>query len=82
MGQCSKIVLFKEPFTQTGNSTKKIFDDTYLQLKKADSDHAAGHIDPRNGLVSKGYEEVSAAYWNLIYKDGNQPAKVPSVDGS
>ena len=29
-------------------------------------------------MVTKGYEEISAAYWNLIYKDATQPGKVPS----
>ena len=41
-----------------------------------------GGIDPRNGIVTKGYEEVSAAYWNLIYKDAAQPGKVPNISGS
>jgi len=51
---------------------KKIFDDAYLYLQEIDRTHvkdAVKGIDPRNGMVTKGYEEISAAYWNLIYKD-------------
>jgi hypothetical protein len=41
-------------------------------LQEIDRTHvkdAVKGIDPRNGMVTKGYEEISAAYWNLIYKD-------------
>ena len=34
MGNCSKIVLGKEPFKRFGLSTKRVFDDAYLHLKE------------------------------------------------
>lgn len=59
MGQCSKIVLMKEPFKTFGMSTKKIFDDTYLYLKEINSVYLDGG--------KQNYAEISSQYWNLIY---------------
>ena len=35
MGECSKIVLTKDPFKIYGMSTKRTFDNTYILLKEA-----------------------------------------------
>jgi hypothetical protein len=43
----------------------------YLYLKEINRTHNMV-IDQKNGMPTKGYEEISAAYWNLIYKDGNR----------
>lgn len=65
MGQCSKIVHLKEPYRQLGMSTKRIFDDMYLFLREANDRTLK---DDMNGLPHKNYQDVTAQYWNLIYK--------------
>jgi hypothetical protein len=72
MGQCSKIIHFKEPFTKFKMSTKNLFDDMYIFMQEINQKNLKHKgIDPMNGLPAMGYEDVCAQYWNLIYKQPN-----------
>ena len=68
LGQCSKIFHLKEPYKTLAMSTKRVFDDMYLFLKKANEHNEAGDIDD-NGLPIQTYSEITSQYWNLIYKN-------------
>ena len=69
MGQCSKIVNFKEPFVKYKMSTKTLFDDMYLYMQEVNQVyHKQKGLDPMNGLPLHSYEEVSSQHWNLIYQ--------------
>lgn len=77
LGQCSKIVHLKEPFSQYHLSTKKIFDDMYLYLREINRKHIdylsastlGTKVDELNGMPIDSYAEFTSHFWNLIYKD-------------
>ena len=55
-------------------STKKVFDDMYIYLKKVnkkylDNLQLENKIDLLNDLPSENYIEVTSNFWNLIYKE-------------
>lgn len=67
LGQCSKIVLMKEPFRSQNMSTKRIFDDMYLFLKEANLSYiksggpgGSSNLDEMNGMPAKTYYEVTS----------------------
>lgn len=61
MGQCNKIINFKEPFTKFKMSTKNLFDDMYLFMQDVNINfHKSKGLDPMNGMPIATYEEVSS----------------------
>lgn len=76
IGQCSKVVHFKEPFIKFKMSTKSMFDDMYLYMKEINQKYVKNKgIDPSNGMPIQSYEEVSSHYWNMIYNTANNNSK-------
>ena len=74
MGQCAKLIHSHEPFTGFGMSTKKVFDDMYLYLKKVNQKYLESisqenKTDKLNGLPEESFVEVTSKFWNLIYKE-------------
>ena len=53
----------KEPYRTFNMSTKKIFDDSYLYLRKINMKFNS-EIDEINGLPVQSYKEISSQYWN------------------
>ena len=55
-------------------STKKVFDDMYLYLKKVnqkylESTSQDNKMDKLNNLPEESFFEVTSKFWNLIYKE-------------
>jgi len=55
-------------------STKKVFDDMYLYLKKVNQNNLEKNsqeskLDYSNGLPEESYYEITSKFWNLIYKE-------------
>ena len=69
MGQCNKIISFKEPFFKFKMSTKNLFDHMYIFMQEINANcHKNQGLDPMNGMPIASYEEVSSQHWNLMYK--------------
>ena len=61
MGQCNKIISFKEPFFKFKMSTKNLFDDMYIFMQEINTNfHKNRGLDPMNGMPIASYEEVSS----------------------
>lgn len=51
IGQCSKVVHYKEPFVKFRMSTKSMFDDMYLYMREINQKYIKNKgIDPQNGM--------------------------------